>query len=79
VCVCVCSEYVKILQNITRRFNHITETLNSSHPSPSDWPNAAVAGVPEKRVLTHPAIWALLRLRLIIQTSLLGSYKHKSA
>jgi len=34
---------------------------------------------PWRRVLTHHAIRALLRLRLIIQTSLLGSYTRKSA
>jgi len=32
-----------------------------------------------RRVLTHPAIRALQRLCLIIQTSLLGSYMPKSA
>jgi len=35
--------------------------------------------LPRPRVLTHPVIQALLRLRLIIQTSLLSSYMCKSA
>jgi len=39
----------------------------------------AISMLRGSRVLTHPAIWALLRLRLIIQTSLLGRYMRQSA
>jgi len=48
---------------------HKQQTSQSLHP----------AHVHGGRVLTHHTIQALLRLRLVIQTSLIGSYMRKSA